>query len=137
MRQAKGEHITISIISFVFVIGVAAILWQQSSHEDAMGQIKRDNKMLAMSNLKNNKMIDKIIEQFPDEEFLIADGFDEAVIGVDTVSMRLIYSVSRCISILCLDEDMDVDDAIEHFEYNVRGSYVGEKTPIWCDELNF
>lgn len=137
MRQAKGEHITISIISFVFVIGVAAILWQQSSHEDAMGQIKRDNKMLAMSNLKNNKMIDKIIEQFPDEEFLIADGFDEAVIGVDTISMRLIYSVSRCISILCLDEDMDVDDAIEHFEYNVRGSYVGEKTPIWCDELNF
>lgn len=137
MRQAKGEHLTISIISFVFVIGVAAILWQQSSHEDKMGQIKRDNKMLAMSNLKNNKMIDKIIEQFPDEEFLIADGFDEAVIGVDTVSMRLIYSVSRCISILCLDEDMDVDDAIEHFEYNVRGSYVGEKTPIWCDELNF
>ena len=137
MRQAKGEQITISIISFVFVIGVAAILWQQSSHEETMGQIKRDNKMLAMSNLKNNKMIDKIIEQFPDEEFLIADGFDEAVIGVDTVSMRLIYSVSRCISILCLDEDMDVDDAIEHFEYNVRGSYVGEKTPIWCDELNF
>ena len=137
MRQAKGEHLTISIISFVFVIGVAAILWQQSSHEETMGQIKRDNKMLAMSNLKNNKMIDKIIEQFPDEEFLIADGFDEAVIGVDTVSMRLIYSVNRCISILCLDEDMDVDDAIEHFEYNVRGSYVGEKTPIWCDELNF
>lgn len=137
MRQAKGEHLTISIISFVFVIGVAAILWQQSSHEDAMGQIKRDNKMLALSNLKNNKMIDKIIEQFPDEEFLIADGFDEAVIGVDTISMRLIYSVSRCISILCLDDDMDVDDAIEHFEYNVRGSYVGEKTPIWCDELNF
>ena len=137
MRQAKGEQITISIISFVFVIGVAAILWQQSSHEDEMGQIKRDNKMLAMSNLKNNKMIDKIIEQFPDEEFLIADGFDEAVIGVDTVSMRLIYSVTKCISILCLDEDMDVDDAIKYFEYNVRGSYVGEKTPIWCDELNF
>jgi hypothetical protein len=137
MRQAKGEHLTISIISFVFVIGVAAILWQQSSHEETMGQIKRDNKMLAMSNLKNNKMIDKIIEQFPDERFLIAYGFDEAVIGVDTVSMRLIYSVTKCISILCLDEDMDVDDAIEHFEYNVRGSYVGEKTPIWCDELNF
>lgn len=82
-------------------------------------------------------MIDKIIEQFPDESFLKADGFDEAIIGVDVQSMRLIYSVNRCISILCLDEDMDVDDAIEHFEYNVRGGYVGEKTPIWCDELDF
>lgn len=82
-------------------------------------------------------MIDKIIEQFPDESFLKADGFDEAIIGVDVQSMRLIYSVNRCISMLCLDEDMDVDDAIEHFEYNVRGGYVGEKTPIWCDELDF
>jgi len=82
-------------------------------------------------------MIDKIIEQFPDEEILKADGFDEAIIGIDTVSMRLIYSVTKCISMLCLDEDMEVEDAIEHFDYNVRGSYVGEKTPIWCDELNF
>ena len=24
---------------------------------------------------------------------------------------------------------------IEHFDYNVRGSYVGEKTPIWCDDM--
>jgi len=137
MRQAQSERLTISIISFVFVIGVTAIIWQQSSHEETMGRARRENKMLAMANLKNNKMIDKIIENFPEEEFLKADGFDEAVIGVDTTSMRLIYSVSRCISILCLDDDMDVDDAIEHFEYNVRGSYVGEKTPIWCDELNF
>ena len=30
-----------------------------------------------MSNLKNNKMIDRIIEQFPDEEILMADGFDD------------------------------------------------------------
>jgi hypothetical protein len=82
-------------------------------------------------------MIDKIIEQFPDESFLKADGFDEAIIGVDIQTMRLIYSVTKCISILCLDEDMEVDDAIEHFDYNVRGSYVGEKTPIWCDELDF
>lgn len=82
-------------------------------------------------------MIDKIIEHFPDELFLKADGFDEAIIGVDIQTMRLIYSVTKCISILCLDEDMEVEDAIEHFEYNVRGSYVGEKTPIWCDELDF
>lgn len=82
-------------------------------------------------------MIDRITETFPEDEFLKADGFDEAIIGVDTTSMRLIYSVNRCISILCLDEGMEVEDAVEHFEYNVRGSYVGEKTPIWCDELNF
>jgi len=24
---------------------------------------------------------------------------------------------------------------MEHFEFNIRGSYVGEQTPIWCDDM--
>jgi hypothetical protein len=60
----------------------------------------------------------------------MADGFDEAIIGIDESTMRLIYSVSRWIEILM--RDMTEDDAIEYFEYNVSGSYVGVMTPIWC-----
>lgn len=79
-------------------------------------------------------MIDKIIEWFPEEEILKADGFDEAIIGIDSNEMRLIYSVSKCVQILC--RDMSEEDAIEFFDFNVRGSYVGDKTPIWCvDDL--
>ena len=40
-------------------------------------------------------MIEKIVEAYYDEDFLKADGFDEAVIGVDEDTMRLIYSVSK------------------------------------------
>ena len=78
-------------------------------------------------------MIERIIEKYEDGVFLKADGFDLAIIGVDEMSMRLIYSVSICLEIL-MDEDMDMDetDAMEHFTFNVSGSYVGEKTPIWC-----
>lgn len=137
MRQQASEMIIVKVLAAIFLIGVAAILYQQTYFEDKLANANRENKVLAVSNLKNNKMIDRVIEQFPDEEILKADGFDEAVIGIDTVSMRLIYSVTKCISILCLDDGMEVEEAIEHFEYNVRGSYVGEKTPIWCDELNF
>jgi hypothetical protein len=79
-------------------------------------------------------MIEKIVDWYPDESFLIADGFNDAIIGIDESSMRIIYSVTRCIEILCLDEEMDVEDAVEYFEFNVRGSYVGEKTPIWCED---
>lgn len=78
------------------------------------------------------EMIDIILMLHPDETFLKADGFDEAIIGYDERSMRLIYSTSKCIEILA--EEMDIDEATEHFEYNVKGSYVGEKTPIWCDD---
>lgn len=31
---------------------------------------------------------------------------------------------------------MEEEDALEHFYYNVEGSYVGEKTPIWSDDTN-
>jgi hypothetical protein len=44
-------------------------------------------------------MLDRILASLPDENFLKANGFDEAVIGVDSSSMRLIYSVSKCIEI--------------------------------------
>jgi len=75
-------------------------------------------------------MIEDIIKQYYEEQFLKADGFDDAVIGVEENEMRLIYSVSKCLEILMLE--MSELDAREHFTYNVSGSYVGEKTPIWC-----
>lgn len=77
-------------------------------------------------------MIDSIVERYEDETFLKADGFDEAIIGVDETSSRLIYSVSMCIEILM--RDMSEEDALEYFSYNVSGAYVGEKTPIWCTD---
>ncbi len=79
-------------------------------------------------------MLKGIVEYFQDEEILKADGFDDAVIGIDTGTMRLIYSVTRCVEILMVG-GMDMNDAIEYFDFNVRGSYVGEKTPIWCDDM--
>jgi hypothetical protein len=77
-------------------------------------------------------MLDKIIEWFPEDEILVADGFNDAIIGIDNDSMKLIYSVSKCIDIL--SKDMGEEEAVEYFNFNVRGSYVGEKTPIWCTD---
>lgn len=76
-------------------------------------------------------MIDEIIESY-DEYFLKADGFDDAILGVDDSSMRLIYSVSKCIEIL--KQQMPEDEALEYFDFNVSGAYMGEKTPIWCND---
>ena len=78
--------------------------------------------------------LESILEKYPDETFLKADGFDDAILGVGESSMRLIYSVSKCIDILM--EDMSDEDALEHFYYNVSGAYVGEQTPIWCDDFD-
>jgi hypothetical protein len=79
-------------------------------------------------------MLQKIIEQFDDLEFLKADGFDDAIIGVDSDSKRLIYSQKKIIDILVSD-DMTFDDALEYYYYNIEGSYMGDKTPIFCMDI--
>jgi len=75
-------------------------------------------------------MLKEIIENYPDEEFLKADGFESAIIGVEENQMRLIYSVKICLAILM--KDMSCEEAIEYFNFNVSGAYMGDKTPIWC-----
>jgi hypothetical protein len=71
-----------------------------------------------------------IIDVYPEEEFLQADGFDDAIIGV--ADGKLVYSISKSIAILA--KEMTKEEAVEYFEFNVSGAYVGEKTPIWVDD---
>ena len=77
--------------------------------------------------------LERIVQEYDGEELLIADGFDDAVIGIDYSSKRLIYSITACVQIL--SRDMSEEDAVEYFFYNVAGAYVGEKTPIWCEDF--
>ena len=79
-------------------------------------------------------MLDRLIESYGDEELLKADGFDDAVIGICTRDFRLIYSMKKCIEIL-IAEGMTEEDALDHFYYNVSGAWVGDKTPIWCEDI--
>tara|TARA_B100000927_G_scaffold107064_1_gene86587 strand:+ start:6391 stop:6675 length:285 start_codon:yes stop_codon:yes gene_type:complete len=81
------------------------------------------------------RLLKGIINYYEDEEFLKADGFDDAVIGVDESTLRLIYSTTKCVEILIERDDMEFDEALEYFDFNVRGAYMGEKTPIWCEDM--
>lgn len=76
--------------------------------------------------------LEHILEYFPDETFMKMDGYDDAVLGVDESSMRLIYSKNQIIH--NLNRDMPIEDAIEFFDYNIAGAYVGEQTPIICND---
>jgi len=79
-----------------------------------------------------------LIETYPDVELLSADGFDDAIIGIAynkiTGEYNIVYSISKCIDILMTRDNMSMEDAQEYFDFNVEGSYVGEKTPIWVND---
>jgi hypothetical protein len=61
-------------------------------------------------------------------------GFDEAIIGVEQFSMKVVYSESKCIDIL-KRKGLDHRVALDHFEFNIKSAYMGEKTPIFVDDI--
>ena len=64
---------------------------------------------------------------------LLADGFEDAFIGVITICDEPIalYDEEKCISILIERDGMSEEEAIEYFDFNVTGAYVGENTPAF------
>ena len=75
---------------------------------------------------------DWIIEY--NEEALLADGFEEAFLGVSEVFGRpplATYDRDKCIDILIQRDGMTYEEAEEYFDFNVRGAWVGESTPSY------
>ena len=67
-------------------------------------------------------------------EALLCDGFDEAIIGMaERINLGPVvaYDVDKMIDIMIERDGMTYEDAIEYFEYNVLGSYIGPQTPIF------
>ncbi len=77
--------------------------------------------------------LNEIIELYPEDDFLKADGFDDAVIGLEFNTMRLVYDKNKMIDILVENESLDYEDAVEYLEFNTWCAYVGEKTPIYIE----
>jgi hypothetical protein len=67
-------------------------------------------------------MLQAIIDFYPDKTFTKAEGFDDAVIGVD-VKYRLVYSIEKCIEILMERDHMGLEAALDYFEINVINKY--------------
>ena len=73
---------------------------------------------------------DHIVEYLVFEETLFADGFDDAIVGFEPSTGKVIYSIEAMTEIL-VSEGMSIEDAVEHLDFNVIGAYVGEFTPIY------
>ena len=85
--------------------------------------------------------------------FLTEEMYDSCIIGVvslPTGSTVVAYDADKCIHAIYLDikstreedgedEDPDYDDytsALDHFTFNVSGSYIGDETPIFIERCN-
>lgn len=94
------------------------------------------NKKLSPNNGVYKKFFEVMEELNP--QCLSADGFDEAIVGIAERCGQpalLVYDRQKCIKILVDRDGMTEEEAVEYFDFNVSGAWVGEHTPIWMDTL--
>ena len=68
------------------------------------------------------------------DEALTADGFDDAIMGFGERCGQptlVAYDRTKCIQILIDRDGMDYEEAVEFFEFNTVGAWVGDSTPIF------
>jgi len=68
------------------------------------------------------------------DEALKADGFDAAIVGTGCRNGQptlLVYDEDKVLDILVRRDGMTYEEAIEFYEFNVKGAWVGPGTPIW------
>ena len=78
----------------------------------------------------------EILKTFPDTEAIKVDDFDSCVIGYDYANDKLIYSMQSMID-LCLERDMEHQDALDYLNHNVWSAWVGHKTPIFNYDIKY
>lgn len=74
----------------------------------------------------------EMIECF-NEEALVMDGYDDCIIGVAECfgkSPSVVYDVNKVLEKL-MGDGMTHEEALEYYDYNMVGAYVGESTPIF------
>lgn len=84
--------------------------------------------------MTRDEIIEHLEERYPDGEFVLADGFEDAFVGVVTrfgMDPVVLYDYDKCIQIL-MSDDMNQEAADEYFGFNVLGAWNGEGTPAFA-----
>jgi len=84
--------------------------------------------------MKKRNILERLMDDYPDEEFLKMDNYDDCVIGmIENIDhdFILVYDTEKVIRKNMRLLKTDYEGAYEYFEFNQLGSYVGKKTPMF------
>ena len=71
---------------------------------------------------------------------LTADGLQEAFLGMGRRCGQpdiAVYSTAKCREILQKRDGMTYSEAVEYFEFNIAGAWVGKETPLWLEQMSY
>lgn len=73
-----------------------------------------------------------------DPDMLLADGWDEQILGTAYSpghEIRVVYDGDAIVRVLMERDGMTFEEADEFFSFNIEGAWVGERTPIYVRRL--
>ena len=79
---------------------------------------------------KGQKKLNSIVEIYGEKTLEKIDGFDNAVIGLEVKTDRLIYSVKKCVNIL--KKKMPIEEAIDFFYVEIYSENANKV--IFCED---
>lgn len=65
------------------------------------------------------------------DEAIILDGLDEAIIGINAQDGSLIYDEETIIDILMIRDEMEEEEAYEFYDFNILGLRFSEMGPTF------
>jgi hypothetical protein len=83
------------------------------------------------------KLLKEKLEELEVEDVLLAEGLEEAFIGLGERCGQppiAVYDIDKVIKLL-MAEGHDYEEAVEHLEFNVLESWFGDRTPIFIRKL--
>lgn len=66
------------------------------------------------------------------EEVLLADGFEDAFVGIASRCASkdvAVYDLDRAVEVMVSRDGITHEEAMEYISFKVLGAYVGERTP--------
>jgi hypothetical protein len=82
-----------------------------------------------------NPIRERISDEYPDLLVMDPEYLDAAIVGVVTrIGLEAVcYDMDKVIRLLVEHDGMTEDDAMEYIDFNMRGAWVGEHTPVFLE----
>ncbi len=76
---------------------------------------------------------EEIAENYPDLLVMDPEYLDEAIVGVATrIGLEAVcYDTEKVIELLMKHDGMGYEEAMEYMDFNMKGAWVGETTPVF------
>jgi hypothetical protein len=80
-------------------------------------------------------MRERLSEDYPDLLVMDPDYLDAAIVGVvRRIGLETVcYNTDKVIELLMDHDGMSYEEALEYFEFNMLGAWVGENTPVFLE----